>query len=386
MAVSVRFEADTANYEVGIDTLIKAVRDWETQTGVSVDNAEQKFEEAIRAVVEMGRRTEQSTDDVVRALEGIGVPADDAREAIKRIEDESRDLGREAPRDTEKVADALDDLADSADDAGKAAKTAGDDISTISDKAAPVGDGLRDVGQIAKDVLQGDFGGAVEGALGSLGEFAGLVGVGGAVGSAITEAVGGLVSGLIEAWGSYAEKVQEVKDATLRDLVDMGGALDEARIEAKVRDIAASTEEWEQALIIQQATGLGMGEVLRALAGDAEAAKIVSDEFNASFSQIGGNVDTQRLYDAKAALEGVNDALSGAPARVEAVESAIGIGTDRQEAYNEKVREGADLIRNFPDAKDVTVPLRVDDSALRNYRPPVIQVRAIVGRVGVQLQ
>lgn len=389
MAVSVRFEAETGDYESGVDTLIKAIRDWETQTGVSVKNADRKFEEAIRAVVELGRRTEQSTDDVVRALEGIGLPADDAREAIRRIERETQDLGREAPRDTEKVSDALEEVADSADDAGEAAKRAGDDIGSIGDKAAPVGDGLRDIGQIAKDALAGDFGAAAEGALGSLSALGAAAGVGGAVGGAIADAVGGLVANLVEAWDPFNKRTQEVRDELVGTLIGMGGAFDDSGIQNRLQDTAADTEKWAQANILAKATGMDVSEALRAVAGvagdesvAAYAALQAAMNDSSSVAQTLGSTGLRAL---EQTLQGNVQAASEAEERQRALAGAMEITEANTQKANEKIAEAGELLRNgLPQPGPIRIQVDVEDHTQSQVDRIVSRISGRRAVIGVQ--
>src|SRR5690606_1597775 len=149
MVVSVRFDAETGEYESSIGDLIEAIKDWESQTGVSALNVTEKFEDAIRAVVELGRRTDQSTDDIKRALQGLGLDAEDAEAALRAVEREAEDIGAQAPREVKRAGDAVKELGDDAAVAEK--KTAG-----ISDGAGKASEGVRSLGDIARDVLQGD--------------------------------------------------------------------------------------------------------------------------------------------------------------------------------------------------------------------------------------
>lgn len=95
---------------------------------------------------------------------------------------------REVMRGTEQIGDGLKKTERALDDVGeqgeqsleKITKAQGD----VADASTKVGSALSDVGGIAKSALEGDLGGAVEGAAQSIGGLAALIpGVGGLVGA-----------------------------------------------------------------------------------------------------------------------------------------------------------------------------------------------------------
>lgn len=350
--IGVLLRGDPKPYEQAIDRVRSATDEWVLSTESGAEDVDEKFAEVIRSVVDMGKQGGRTQADIEKMLRGIGLDADDAADALKAIEREERNIG------------------DGASEIGKA----GDAVSDVSDKASGVGDSLRDLGSIARDVLAGDFESAAQGALDSLGGIAAAAGVGGAVGSAVVQAVSGLVGALVTAFTDYQTKVDEIRDETQASLVDMGGAFDEAALNQRIGDIVNDTEKWRQALLIQKETGLDLSTVLSGLAGDAEDAATTASAFADSWDDISGSTDTQLMYDAKASIEGVNDALAGAPAKVDAVNDAM----ERQRQKTAQTKDEVARLRDEllkPFANPVIRPI-IDDSAIRNYRPPVIQIRA----------
>lgn len=368
--ISVILRADPAQFEQGVQATEAAVDQFVAASEEGAANVDDAFADVLRQLVKLGEQSGRTRSEMVRDLQQLGLSADDAQDAVDAIARETRDLGRDGARDLGRAEDAVDDLADAAkktsgdlDGMGDAASTAADKTAEIDDKAGTVGDGLRSLGDIAKSVLTGDFKSAAEGALDALGGLAAAAGIGGAVGGAVASAIGGLVGGLIEQFSAYQAKVDEVKTETEAALVDMAGAFDEATMQQRIRDVVNDTEKWRQALLIQQETGLDLGIVLSGLAGNAEDAATTSRRFAESWDQIAGTVETQLMYDAKASLEGVTDALAGAPAKIDAVAAANSRQADATRAASDAVQDLRDGLVKLP--PNVSTKVTVDDSGAR---------------------
>ncbi len=337
--ISVTLRSDPSPYEDAIKRMSKATSEWELSTAAGADDVDEKFADVIRALVDMERQGGRTEADVKKALQGIGLSAEDAEDAVKAIDKELDAVGKN--------------------DGGK---KAADDLGEIKGGSDVAGESLRGLGDIANDVLSGDFSSAAQGAIGSLGDIASAAGIGGAAGGAIFTAVSGLVGALIEQFGRYDSKVSEVRDSTSEALVEMGGAFDAAALQGRLRDIVNDTEKWAQANLISQQTGLDLGTVLSGMAGNAEDAALASQAFADVWDKIPGSVDTQVMYDAKASLEGVTSALDGAPAKIDAVSAAM----ERQasQLYDAALASGeatgkiddlGNAISRMPDGKEVVV-------------------------------
>lgn len=177
--ISVTLRADPAPYEAAVGRLAKATDEWSLSTAAGADDVADRFADVIRALVDMGREGGRSRADIDKMLRGIGLSAPEAEEALSAIDRELQQIG---------------DHADDADDAGTA-------VGKISDKADEVGDSLRGLGDIAKDVLSGDMAGAAESAAGVLSGLASFVlpGIAGAAaGAAGALGVGALVAAFDE--------------------------------------------------------------------------------------------------------------------------------------------------------------------------------------------
>lgn len=286
MVVSVRFEAEMDDYTSGLQDAVKAIQDWQTQTGVSAVNVTDKFEDAIRAVVKLGDATDRSVDEQKRALQGLGLSADEAEESLAAIKREGEGVGDGVTVSAGRAEDAVKRLGDESDDAGK--KTAG-----INDSAAKAGEGVRSLGDIARDVLQGDFSSAVESA-GSKLQGLGIAGT--IAGTALTLTVGLWLKGLQDAQEKLdqtrdkatnlastmyenqgqiplADRVSELIDllgseriatnpfeSILNGFLDLGTNIDTARDAARLAELPFSR-------VIRALTGADLGQTKEALEG-----------------------------------------------------------------------------------------------------------------------
>lgn len=257
MVVSIRFESETGDYVSGVNDAIKALKDWESQTGVSALNATDKFEEAIEAVIYLGKVTDRSAGDIKDALQGIGLSAEDAEDALRAVGDETRDIGRSGPRDLDKL--------------GEAAEDAGDKTATIKDKSGTAGEGLRSLGDIARDVLQGDFGGAIEGVGQMLGGLGGFI-AGGAVAGAVASAIAGIVSNWIEQWNAANEDIKKsTADMWQSAAADGRQFLDEDAITAEAHRILWD-DNYKKILDAAESAGVSRAEfAVIAAEGEGEA-------------------------------------------------------------------------------------------------------------------
>lgn len=364
--MTVVLRSDPAPFQEGTDAAIKAIRDWETQTGVSADNASEKLEEAIRAVVDLGKQTDRSGEDIERALQGLGLGAEDAEAAVKAIEDETQALGRQAPNDIKRGQDALDDL-------GTAAEDAGDKTSSINDKTAAVGDGLRDLGTVVNDVLKGDFGSAAAGAIEALGGIAGSIG-GGVVGGAIAAAVAGVVGGWVTSWDDAAKESEERIGSWADKFIEaQGRVLTEQQIMSEVHrllneDAAAVERAWN----IASVTGQTHAEVLRGLAGDADAfsdsqAGLATAAADAqakidAYNESGGRAGTTAL-ESRDSIKALADQLAAQSGEMDSAVTTANLYAEAAGLGKTKTDELAHSISELQTDKTITLKVNVDDNA-----------------------
>ena len=79
--ISVTLRADPAPYDAAIGRMKQATTDWELAVASGADDVSEKFEDVIRAFVDMGRQGGRSADEIKRQLQTLGLSADDAVDA-----------------------------------------------------------------------------------------------------------------------------------------------------------------------------------------------------------------------------------------------------------------------------------------------------------------
>jgi hypothetical protein len=344
VAIRIRFFADIADWVRGLGKGTDALTDMETG-----------LEDVMREAIKLGRQAGLTSDQIANDFsKAFGVPLDRAKRAVSEVIDETKRL--------DKV------QADAGRESGK------------------LGDNLSELGSIARDVLSGDFAGAADSALGSLSGLAAAAGVGGAVGGAVADAISGLVSKLVESWDPFNSKTQQVKDDVGAALASMGGAFDEAAIEQRLRDAASDTETWRQATLLAQATGMGLADALRAVAGvsqgeSAAGFKALQDAMNDSDSAA-QNLSTNGLRDLEQKLQGNASGFDDAATRAQALKDAIKQTGDSVDTAKGKTDDFARSLANVPGGKEVLMKLKIDDSAVRNYKPRTIYIPSQIVRPG----
>lgn len=388
--ISISLRADPAPYEAAIKRLSKATSEWELSTAAGADDVDERFADVVRALVDMERQGGRTEAEVIKSLRGIGLSAENAEDAVKAIDRELAHVG---------------------DNKGGAA--AAEDLEQISGKSGDVGDSIRSLGEIAKDVLTGDFASATQGALSGLGDLAAAAGVGGAVGSAVVGAISGLVQVAVDELIRIGTTAQRAKDETAAALVEMGGAFDDATILERMKEISNDTERWANANTLAEATGMRLPDVLRGLAGDGDLAaatlqrlRDVADEgtlpdalilrANAAAGELLGvseaagaaapKIDAlkQAQADMQAEAQGASGAVGELTGNVDALGNAVVRLPDGKEVVitAETLRANAQI--DQVEARQVTeksVKITVDSSDYDNWypMPKYVEVRAYAG-------
>lgn len=370
MSILVRFLGDFTN-------LMQGYAQGKRGTEEFADSVEDTAASFILAARQAGR----STDDIANAVgKAFGVPFDRAKRAVEEVGDEADRTARDVDDMYRRVEDGADDVARG--------------VGKIKDKTADVGGGLSELGSIARDALGGDVSGAAESAFGALATLGASLGVGGAIGGAVVESLGGLVSNLVNAWDPFSAKTQQVRDDVASALISMGGAFDEAAINDRLRQTAADTDKWNQAATLAKATGMDLSDALRAVAGvsqeeSASAFQALQDAMNDS-SSAAQNLSGFALRDLEQTLKGNSDGFSDASSRAQALSGAMQTTKADAEKASEALKYTSDALSQIPKETRASVVLRVDDSELRalQARPPVINIRARIsdGQGGATLR
>ncbi len=230
---------------------------------------------------------------------GLIEPLDDALDILDDI-GRNRDLDKlergveDAQDETKKLSREFSDLATQIKSTGRKGKT---------DLADPLSDDLREVGDEAKSnaaemfsSFDGSFDSIADAAQGTLG---GLVGSLGGVGGAAIAAAGaaglGLVFAELQKQEESAKRLKEYLGEAYRSAVEEGRKyIDQATILQEIQDIQWNPErvgEYEEAQRDALTTGISLGTVLAARAGDQEALNEVIAVTREKWGEVKGEID-----------------------------------------------------------------------------------------------
>lgn len=349
--MTVMLRADPNQFESGIRAAQQAVDRFLQASEDGASDTDEAFAEVIRTMVELGRASGRSTDEIRDDLGKLGLSAKDAEDAIRQIGDEAGDSADRTRR--------------------------------IGDSARDSGEGFRDLGDIARDALSGDIASAVDGVVNLIGG----IGVAGGI------AAGGLavVTSALQAQQEEADKLAERLSNAYRGAIEEGrDYVNEAQVIAEIQDLMFNTDragEYNRLLEDQKKLGLDIETLAGANIGRQEDLAAVQERINVMKEQgseidrgsdaILGNIDTQ-LGGIENRWRRIQEETSNQQRKVaelEAAESRLG------DAARQQINRTADTAaaRYTGIAQQYGVPiqgrvvLNVDDSQVRNYRPPSIR-------------
>ena len=375
MAIRIQFLADAIDYLRGAGQVKQATK----------DNAE-GLEDLMRKGIRLGRELGKTSDEIALDLSrGFDVPLARAKRAVEEVAD--------------------------------AAKDAGDDVDqSLSKGSTRAGDSVSELGSIARDVLQGDFGSAAESAASALMGLAGVV-TGGAVGGAIATALGSIVGSWVSEWNRAAEESAQHVSDMYDDMTESGNRyLSQAYLIAAANELIADEGKLAKARKLSEFLGGDLNTAIGAMIGSSSdlaiAQQAVSDQLDIvgskvqSYSTLQGDAasETQRtfaeLQNLRGELNGVGDSLDSAGSKADALsgyqihlmdaEVAAGRATKEIDAFGDAVYKMPDGKTVYVDAetgratqdiqaiedkvfqpKQVDVVMKVDDSEVQKWRAPL---------------
>lgn len=385
--ISINLRADPSQYEAGTEAAKRATTEWQEAAESGADDVAAKLEQVIRALVKLGTESGKTKDDMVRDLGNFGLSADQAERAIEAVWEEMGE-GQRAAREVEKASDALKDVESRADDAASATKRVGDETEDTGGKFSELGD-------IARDVLEGDFGSAAESALGALGAIGAFAGAGGALAGLIGEGVGQIVGDWVGQWERAAEETRERMSTMYADLLQSGkDYLSDEFVQTRIAEIydPENVEDFNKAVELSNQLGVERSTIIQAMAGDEEAHASVLETARDRLRDL--NSDQEAYIEAHgresaaiaakigetelgiASYDRYAGAQDTAAARAREARDAINEAGSAASDSSGKVDGLSDSIRKVPNANP-SIFLKVDDSGLRDIES---RVRALDGR------
>ena len=286
--IGIDLRADPSMFEAGTRAAQKAMDELENSSGDSADEIARKLEQVIRTLVKLGTESGKTSDDIVSDLRKFGLSAEQAEDAVAAVWEEMGE-GQRAARDVEDAADALADVEKNADTAADATKRVGDETKGTGDKFSELGD-------IARDVLEGDFGSAAETAIGALGAIGLFAGAGGALASMVAEGAGAIIGDWVQQWTVGTEEQRRLVASMYEDMLESGrNAVSDAFIANRIAEIynPEKVDEFNKAVAISNQLGMDRSLVIQGMAGDEEAHATIVQESKDRLAELN---EQQRLY------------------------------------------------------------------------------------------
>jgi hypothetical protein len=294
--------------------------------------------------------------ELIREAKNAGATLDDLADAFDDVEDTSKTASRSAVRGL--------------DDVDKASKTAGDGVDDMGSK-------FDSVGNLAQDVFSGDIAGAAQSAAGALTNVgASIPGLGIALGGI------GTIAGLaFSAWQENAEKIEKRTSDMYDDMVESGSRfLSSTYLLSAAQDLINDPGQLADAKKYADLLGIDVPTAIGALIGKSDDLIVVQD----LIAQKQRDIANVEPYDrSNELLKGAKDAnalareLDGVSTSLDTAGGKAKVFTDFKKSVDESA--GAVDTLNSSLAKtppSTTVKVKVDDSAVKNYRPPTITIPA----------
>lgn len=250
---------------------------------------------------------------------GLVDPLEEAADAFDDLEDaaSSVNLDREldkAQKATSDLENELDAARDGLKKLGFAAREAGDDANHGMRRAE---DGVKDFKEEAQQSARetaASFDGSFE-SIADLAQevaanaFAGFGPAGAAAGIAVAAGAGVMVDAVTK----VGESFDDARDSAFQMAYDVGGAMQEAGVQARMAEWTSDTEKWKQVTDLATASGWDEVDVLRALAEGGEGLDDLSEAFAKNGAQ--SSLTQGRLWELEAAISGTKEGyISGAQA------------------------------------------------------------------------
>lgn len=321
----------------------------------------------------------------VQSVKNLGKALDDTSD---KLDDLAKDTG------IERLERGFSDLAREAKQAERAVERVGDGSKTSFKRAGDATSDLKDEARQNFSEITSSFDGSMESigdlAQGTLGGIAssGLPGIGLAAGVAAA-AVGGITTYFTE----LADKAKEVKEGIIGDFVEIGDALDQEAVDARVRDLLGNENTRKQALLLKDILGVDLAQALLILAGDFEAAGTTAEDALRGVQNAGSDVDLQVWAELKNTMEATNEALAVGPALAKAREDASARAGEAERAQIKRTQDAdqarfelyAAAVQNARNnaSSGIKIPVTLEDrtdvSALRS------SILRRVGRISVPI-
>lgn len=372
-------------------------------------------------------RVDVEMQDVINQAKKGGQALEDMGDSFGDVEDASQDAARTTTRSLDDMVDSFGDV----EDAGQAAARSADDIGKIGPAADNVSGALGDLGGVAQDVLGGDFASGAKGAISSVtGIASSIPGIGIAAG--IAAAGVGLVVSAIQAseqaTAEAAKRASEWADAYIAAGDRIVGASSQV---AAVQEIATDPDRYKEAQVNATNWGVDVSTAMLAMAGNAAALAVAQETLAArtresstaaaegadqyrpvskemlalAESALAGAASMNQLTGDMAAGQSIAGTVSDALLKLATTSGTVGVEVDalgnklltlpdntqividaKTELASQavsKFKGDTDGVIDYLNGRDVSIKAKVDDAAVRAWKPPVWTTTVNVKTTGV---
>ncbi|MEF3405786.1 hypothetical protein [Agromyces sp. CCNWLW203] len=363
-----------AGYTVGIAADTKAAKQG-IETGLI-----KPLGDAADAVDKLGKsRGPDQLEDGMR----------DAQKATERLKDETKETADAIDRE---YRDAYRKMKQSSDDGLDGAKRGLDDFKSEAgqsgrEAAASFSGGFDDVGDFAQETLANGL--------------AGFGPIGAAAGIAAAVGLGALWASIEENSKKSEERVSDMYQAFL----EAGSKyLSDEQVNQAIADLADDTGKWGEALAINEATGLSIQTILRAMVGDQEALNAATDAENEAHKRNIAEIqngtaamedkaaavllENQRHADTIGKLQQIATDTDTAASKAAAVAAAYGTGNARLDEQVAKIQNVASMMSGLGDK---TIRISADTTGVEGAlarlqgRTISVNVNGQITRIGNQV-
>lgn len=256
------------------------------------------------------------------------------------------------------------------------AQTASTEVEGVGTSADGVGTQLGGLGGIADSVLAGDFTSAAQTAGGALDNLAGMAGIGGPVAVALTTLAQLVGSAFTEA----ADRVREKSSGMFDAMTESGSqALDQTYLLAQAQELIADDKAMEKIRRWSSAIGLDLPTAILASVGSTEDLKRAQDKLAEAYDKDPGAKLAGGFIEATKALNETGEAATTAKSKFDAfsgVKSLLDDNAKAADTAKTSVQKFQDQV--MTSLNPAAVKFTVDDSAVKNWRPPMLTIPAQV--------
>lgn len=337
--------------------------------GEEIESGAKGAESAVEGLGKsLGSEIEAGADKAESAVDGLGEKIESSLEsADEQAETAGKAIGKEIESGAEKAEDSVRTLErkfrDVFDSVGDTTRKAGDDIGSnirrgTDEASAGMSNFKEEASQTARETAA-SFDGTADSAVDMVQEtlanaLGGFGPLGAAAGLALAAAAGAM-------WNAWQEKTELAKQAVADmydDMIASGqGFLSAEFINDEIAKIgrgegSGAIKDMDTAMRLAKASGADLSDVLRAVAGDTDAAARVQEALNTRYAELGPNAGSAMLdvNQLQQALDATANSSDTAAARASAVREAMLATGEASREYAQAVAGIDDAMADFNEA------------------------------------